>query len=203
MANKNTLALARQGYDLMDKKRNVLITEITQIIEQVRELNEEIDRTFEEAYWALERANIRLGYETVLDMATAIPIDDSIKIRSRSVMDSEVPTAELAPKEAKPKYPFFSTTEALDHARVEFEKVEELTLRMAVLESAAFRLSVNINKAQKRANALKNITIPRYETLVKNISDSLEEKEREEFIRLKVIKRNKQEQAAAEQAAEQ
>ena len=47
-------------------------------------------------------------------------------------------------------------------------------------------------KTQKRANALKNITIPRYEALTKDIQNALEEKEREEFTRLKVIKRMKQ-----------
>ena len=56
--------------------------------------------------------------------------------------------------------------------------------------NAAYRLAMNIRKTQKRANALKNITIPTYTVLVKDISNALEEKEREEFTRLKVIKRN-------------
>ena len=49
-------------------------------------------------------------------------------------------------------------------------------------------IAYNIKKTQKRANALKNITIPSYEALVKTIENALEEKEREEFTRLKVIK---------------
>ena len=67
-------------------------------------------------------------------------------------------------------------------------KVKELTVRLSMIENAAYRLASNIKKTQKRANALKNITIPRYEALSKSISDYLEEKEREEFTRLKVIK---------------
>jgi V/A-type H+-transporting ATPase subunit D len=59
------------------------------------------------------------------------------------------------------------------------------------VENSAYRLANSIKRTQKRANALKNITIPRYESLTKNISNSLEEKDREEFTRLKVIKRNK------------
>ena len=198
MANKNTLVLAKQGYDLMDKKRNVLIAEIVQIVDQVKEINEEINEVFKEAYAALETANVELGIKTVLDMATAVPVEDSVQIYTRSVMDSEIPTAHYEKKENVPTYAFYRTTASLDEARIKFEKVKELTIRMAELENAAFRLSVNINKAQKRANALKNITIPRYENLVKNISNALEEKEREEFTRLKVIKRNKQAQAERE-----
>ena len=58
-----------------------------------------------------------------------------------------------------------------------------------MIENSAYRLANNIKKTQKRANALKNITIPTYEALTTNIQNALEEKEREEFTRLKVIKR--------------
>ena len=190
IANKNTLKLARLGYDLMDKKRNVLIAEIVEITARIREINSEIDKTFKEAYEALEEANVQLGIMTVNDMAAAVPIDDSVKIYTRSVMDSQIPVAQYEDTGMTPVYPFFKTNEALDIARMKFLKVKDLTVKMSVLENAAFRLSVNINKAQKRANALKNITIPTYEKMVKDISTALEEKEREEFTRLKVIKRN-------------
>ncbi len=72
------------------------------------------------------------------------------------------------------------------------KKVKELSIQLSGIENAAIRLAANIKKTQKRANALKNITIPRYEALTKDIQNALEEKEREEFTRLKVIKRMKQ-----------
>ena len=90
-----------------------------------------------------------------------------------------------------PTYAFYSTKESLDAAKQAFEKVKELTIRLSMVENAAYRLAANIKKTQKRANALKNITIPHYEQLTKDISNALEEKEREEFTRLKVIKRMK------------
>ena len=70
-----------------------------------------------------------------------------------------------------------------------FERVKELTIRLSMIENSAYRLATSIKKTQKRANALKNITIPTYETLTRDIQNALEEKEREEFTRLKVIKR--------------
>ncbi|MBS4969492.1 MAG: V-type ATP synthase subunit D, partial [Lachnospiraceae bacterium] len=78
-----------------------------------------------------------------------------------------------------------------DVARLAFEKVKELTLKLSMIENSAYRLAAAIKKTQKRANALKNITIPHYMQLSKDISDALEEKEREEFTRLKVIKQRK------------
>ena len=75
---------------------------------------------------------------------------------------------------------------------VNFQKVKDLTGKLSMVENSAYRLASNIKKTQKRANALQNITIPMYSQLVYNISNALEEKEREEFTRLKVIKRMKQ-----------
>ena len=65
-------------------------------------------------------------------------------------------------------------------------------MKLSMVENAAYRLASNIKKTQKRANALQNITIPMYSDLVYTITNALEEKEREEFTRLKVIKRMKQ-----------
>ena len=90
----------------------------------------------------------------------------------------------------RPTYSFFSTKESLDQAKESFERVKELTIKLSVVENSAYRLAINIRKTQKRANALKNITIPLYTKRVQDISNALEEKEREEFTRLKVIKRN-------------
>ena len=95
----------------------------------------------------------------------------------------------LQPGETKEIRMVFGVSESLDEARAAFEKVKELTIRLSMVENSAYRLAVNIKKTQKRANALKNITIPKYEALTKSISNALEEKEREEFTRLKVIKR--------------
>ena len=81
-------------------------------------------------------------------------------------------------------------------ARASFLKVKELTIKLSMIENSAYRLAFNIKKTQKRANALQNITIPMYTELVTSISNALEEKEREEFTRLKVIKRTQEKKRA-------
>ena len=182
---KNSLALAKQGFDLMDKKRNILMREIMNLISQASEIQTEIDSTFREAYGLLQRANIEMGIHEVEEISFSVPVEDSIRIKTRSVMGTEIPLVEYKPQADEPTYAYYSTTQALDQARLAFEKVKDLT----IIENSAYRLAANIKKTQKRANALKNITIPMYEALTKNIQNALEEKEREEFTRLKVIKR--------------
>ena len=185
---KNSLALANQGYELMDKKRNILIREL---IDQAKDIQEQIDSTFTHAYKCLQHANIEHGISLVSQLAYTVPIEDSIKIKSRSIMGTEIPLVDYTPDENQPTYSFSTTDESIDRAREAFRKVKELTIKLSMIENAAYRLATNIKKTQKRANALKNITIPTYTTLVSSISNALEEKEREEFTRLKVIKQRK------------
>lgn len=188
---KNSLALSRQGYDLMDKKRNILIRELMDLISEAADIQAEIDTTFTGAYRALQKANIQMGIHEVEQASLGVPIEDSIRLKRRSVMGTEIPKVEYEKKEGKPTYSFYHTKMSLDEACEQFRRVKELTIRLAEIENSAYRLAANIKKTQKRANALQNITIPRYERLAGEIQEYLEEKEREDFTRLKVIKKMK------------
>lgn len=189
---KNSLTLSRQGYELMDRKRNILIRELMQLIDQAKDIQSQIDSTFTQAYRALQKANMEIGISNIQTISFTVPEETSIRIKTRSIMGTEIPLVEYDKDESnRPTYSFYSTKESLDQARCEFLKVKELTIRLSMVENSAYRLAANIKKTQKRANALKNITIPHYEALVKDISNALEEKEREEFTRLKIIKRMK------------
>ena len=173
---KNALALSKQGFDLMDKKRNILIRELMELISEASDIQNQIDETFSNAYQALQKANIQMGIHQVEQIAKAVPVENSIRIKRRSVMGTEIPKVE---------------------ACQQFEKVKELTIRLAEIENSAYRLAYNIKKTQKRANALSNITIPKYEKLSREIQDYLEEKEREEFTRQKVVKKNRMKNAGS------
>lgn len=188
IAAKSSLALARQGYGLMDRKRNILIRELMGLIDQAKDIQREIDTTFTSAYDALMQATIELGLDFIKDVSGSVVVDNGIRIKTRSVMGTEIPLVQYEQQPLDLVYAYYTTRESLDIARERFLKVKELTVRLSMIENAAYRLASNIKKTQKRANALKNITIPRYEALSKSISDYLEEKEREEFTRLKVIK---------------
>lgn len=188
---KNTLALSKQGYELLDKKRNLLIREMMGLVDKAADIQQQINRIFSEAYLALQRANIMTGIEVVRDMADAVAIEDKINVRFRSIMGVELPMVSSEPGDNMPQYGLFRTTSSLDEAYVKFKQVKLLTIQLAEIENSVFRLAINIKKTQKRANALKNNTIPKYEALSKYIQSVLEEKEREEFTRLKVVKKTK------------
>ncbi|MCI8776391.1 MAG: V-type ATP synthase subunit D [Oscillospiraceae bacterium] len=184
---RKTLSLCRLGYDLMDRKRNILIREMMNLMDKAKDLRGTIEDTYKEAYEALQYANITLG---VIDkIAESISAENGITVSYRSVMGVSIPKVSIKQPDVREiPYGFYSTNSQLDKAFVSFSRVKEITVVLAEVENCIFRLAAAIKKAQKRANALQNILIPRYEDMVKYIVDSLEEKEREEFSRLKVIK---------------
>ena len=194
MTAKNTLRLSKQGYEMLDKKRNILIREMMMLIDKAKEVEERIETTFADAYKALEAANTIMGISRVQNIAhSAIP-EEGVMIDLRSVMGVEIPVVTLKQTDYRPIYSFYGTSSALDEATMKFNEVKRLTVELTETENAIYRLAMNIRRTQKRANALENITIPLYEKLTKEIQNSLEEKDREEHSRLKVIKRNKEKQ---------
>lgn len=191
MSAKKSLALAKIGYSLLDRKRNILVRETMGLIDSAKDIQGKIDQSFQEAYKALENANITLGLCD--ELASAIPIENGLSISSRSVMGVEIPTVTLDPtSQMKNYYGFYSTNSLLDEAYFKFDRVKKLTAQLLEIENSVYRLASAISKTQKRANALKNIVIPRFKSQVSTISESLEEKELEEHSRLKMIKKQKE-----------
>ena len=187
MATKRSRELAQTGYELMDRKRNILVRELMEMMDTASSVQSRIDTVFQEAYAAMARANIELG---LCDhIAEAVSVDDSLEVRWRSVMGVELPHIPGSSPAPRPEYGLSGTSSALDEAYIKFHQVKELIRQMAEIENAIYRLAQAIKKTQKRANALKNIVIPNFDSTIRFITEALEEKEREEFVRLKVIKR--------------
>lgn len=189
---KNTLRLSQQGYELLDKKRNILIQELMGLIEAAKGIQGEIDDAFAKAYAALRRSNIAVGSERVEAVSRAVSLDNVVNIKTRSIMGVEIPVVTSEKAASGPPFSFYTTTPSLDIAYKKFLAAKELSLRLAQIENTAYRLAWSITKTQKRANALKNIIIPRYTFIVGHIQNFLEEKEREEFARLKAIKKKRE-----------
>lgn len=186
---KNSLKLANKGYELMDKKRNILIRELMELIDKANNIQNEIDTTFSEAYEALQKVNTDMGLHKVKDICLTIPEDESIRIKTRSIMGTEIPQVEYnSDTLTTPDYSLYDMSVSFDDAVTKFKKVKDLIIKLSTVETSAYRLATSIKKSQKRANALQNITIPYYSALSIDIENSLEEKEREEFSRLKIIK---------------
>jgi V/A-type H+/Na+-transporting ATPase subunit D len=189
LSAKNSLDFSKKGFELLDKKRNVLIREMMSYVSKSYELQEEINTIFSRAYKALQTANISSGITNVEDIAMTVGKSNDYEILFKSVMGVEVPKVIFAKKEIEPKYGFYRTSASIDEAMQEFNNVKYLTYELAEIENAVYRLAIEVSKTQKRTNALQNIQIPKFQEIVKFVTEVLEEKEREDFFRLKVVKK--------------
>ncbi len=196
MATKKSLELAELGYDLMDRKRNILMREMMRLIDRAAEVQSRIDSTYAEAYAALQKANLTLGY--CEEYIQNIPLEEGLEIDYRSVMGVELPAVRLH-STSFANYPLSPTNSLLDVAYDRFQRVKGLTVELAEIGSSVYLLANAICKTQKRANALKNIKLPQFQETIRDITEALEEKEREDFSRLKVIKRQKERQTNGKQ----
>lgn len=193
---KRSLELAELGYELMDRKRNILVREMMSLIEEAKQIQSTIDVTFAKAYAALQEANISMGI--CKEIAYAVPVDDSLNVMYRSVMGVEIPIVNATEgQDNQNYYGFNNSSSALDTAYFNFVEVKKLVIKLGQIENSVYRLANAVSKVQKRANALRNIILPRNHKLVIDITNALEEKDREEFSRSKVIKKSKEKSQAA------
>ncbi len=180
--------LAKKGYELMDRKRNILIREMMDILNEVKELRKTVTSKFKAAYKALQDANITLGI--VSDISKSIPVDDGITIKYRSVMGVELPKVSHEAQHVRLSYGFGATNTKFDYAYKTFLEVRDMMVKLAEIDNATYRLANAIRKTRKRANALDQIVLPQLQSDIKFIKDTLEEKDREAFARQKMIKKN-------------
>lgn len=160
-----------------------------QTIDKATEIQKEVSSLYKEAYDAMQKASISLG--VFGEMTLSVPVDNSINVDYRSIMGIEIPTVTIDETVPEPYYGLNYTCSSLDEAYIKFNEVKQLIARLAEIENSVYRLADAIKKTQKRANALQNIMIPQFEATIKYITEALDEKEREDFSRLKVVKNQK------------
>lgn len=188
---KDELVQMRAGYQIIDKKRTVLIKEMIELIEKAKEIQNLANEKFSKAYKKLQNANINLGNITMQEIALFMDKDEDFDIRYQSIMGLDVPSIKYEKEKFRPSYSLLSTSPEVDEVILAFREVKYLIYELAAIENKVYKLSSEIKKNQKRANALDKIKIPDYKNTIKFISDTLEEKEREEFFRLKKVKNKK------------
>ena len=185
---KNTIHQSKEGQLLLEQKKIILTKELEKYLEQKKQLIYLNQKTIDEAYHYLRMANVEIGVDDMMDIADGIKIDDSIDIKYMTIMGVEIPSIVQQEMELTINYGLYNTTNSVDEAILKFTQVKKYIIELAQIENIILRLKKEIEKVQRRSNALKEIIIPENEKLSEEIQEILEENEREEFIRLKKLK---------------
>jgi V/A-type H+-transporting ATPase subunit D len=187
---KKTLNLAESGREVLERKRDILLRELRNSIYEAERVRKELVAAIEQAYKSLREANIAKGSETVANVAMGSSSEANYIIDYKSIMGVTVPSIDFQSKpNLKPDYGFANTSVELDTSFKQFYSVLPLIVDLARTEGTTFQIANDVRRTQRRVNALNHVLIPKYRNIVKWIELVLEEKDREEFVRTKIIKR--------------
>ncbi len=188
LRTRESLKLAREGHEILDKKREVLTSELVHVAHDAAALQERVWELLAAAYRALEMARLSMGRERLEWAALSVNETVEVTVRPRSVMGVVIPTVEAHGAPPEMPYSLGDTTVALDEAVACFRRVLAEIPVLSETMTTVWRLARELQKTQRRVNALQYIFIPQYEETVAFIESALEEREREETFRLKRIK---------------
>ena len=175
---------------MLERKRDILLRELRTSIFEAERAREELLEALAKAYRSLTEANIAKGSENIANVALGSASEANYFIDYRSIMGVTVPYVSFQGEpDPKPDYGFGSTSAELDKAFKQFQRVLVLIADLAKAEGTTFQIANDVRRTQRRVNALNHVLIPRYRNTAKMIEQVLEEKDREEFVRTKIIKR--------------
>lgn len=193
---KDELKLLEVGLDILDKKRKALMNAHDSKIKDRDNLNIKVNETMAKVRHSFNKALASIGQEKLENLAGLIPIDNSIKLSTSKFMQTDIAEIEFEEKKLTLSYSFYQTNALLDKALIDFNKLRSDLFKLAELDSTINNLEIEIRKANKKVNSLEKIQIPNKTDLIKNISQSIEEKEREEFSKTKIVKKNKEKKSS-------
>jgi len=188
LRTREALELAREGYEILDKKREVLTTELMHVAHDAAVLQKRVWKLLAEAYHALGMARLSMGRERLEWAALSVNETVEVKVRPHSVMGVVIPSIRAHGAPPEMPYGLGDTSVALDEAVACFRRVLAEIPVLSETMTTVWRLARELQKTQRRVNALQYIFIPQYEETVVFIESALEEREREETFRLKRIK---------------
>lgn len=185
---KRSLSVARAVYKILEDKREVLLRRLDELIEQAGKAREDLWSPLTDAFRALYDSYLKLGPLSVESVAATTPKGVDVSLSLQRIIDVTVPSIQLKDRPLTLSYGFADTNSALDTASLAMRQVLPAILRAAEIENSIFRLASELERTQRLLNALEYIIIPQYEEAVRSISSTLDEREREDFVRLKKIK---------------
>lgn len=191
MKIKGKLKLSSQGQELLEKKKIILEMEKEKHKKNLQEKRENLEKLFNEGINKIKIASIDIGLEELKDISEEVDFKQKIDIKYKTVMGVEIPSIIYEKQDQKTMIGLYNTNIQVDEAIEIFTKIKTEIIELAEIENTILRINKAIEKVKKRSNALKDIIIPEEKQQIKTIEEILEEREREEFSRLKIIKKTK------------
>ena len=188
LAVKEQLAIAQDGYDLLEQKREILVMELMKMVERVRLLETDIERQIDRAYPSLRRMFMAVGRDRAERVAKTVSYDYTIAERRTVIAGINFPTLSVELPERRLAWSSLGSWADCDRVMIDFFELLRLLTDMASIRTIVWRLAREVKKTQRRVNALDKQVIPQTRETKAYIESVLEERERENVFVLKALK---------------
>ena len=185
---KNRKRLAERGHDLLREKRDSLVMEFFNAIAEIKESRENTERALAEAFTALTQAKMIMGPVKVLEFTGASGIHTELGISTRFMMGVTVPVLSIKQQIPEIPYSLADSSTRLDLMNTKFSEALKAIVRLAEIESTVKRLAIEIERTKRRVSALESVVIPRLDATARFVKLALEERERGDFFRIKLVR---------------
>ncbi|HDS08873.1 MAG TPA: V-type ATP synthase subunit D [Firmicutes bacterium] len=192
LKQKEQLKLSEEGYVLMDQKYEILVMELMNHVYNLRSIQEELAQEFKSGYSVINKLLISEGENKSFNILSTVlpPRDFDLNIGMRSVMGVPLPVIGFEEiKHDQVDIGIFNSSPDVDDVIERFDSIINLVVRYSEVFITIWRLIREIKKTKRRVNALDNMFIPEYRDNIKMIESILEESEREDFFKRKLVKR--------------
>lgn len=194
---KERIELAENGHEILEKKRDGLIHEFMEIIDDAQEVNQELADLYSQAKLKMMLAKIYDGEDTVKANAMAVEQETSISLEAQNIMGVRVPEIDsenrIQRRILEREYGISSTSSRIDSTADKYEELLEQIVDAAETQTKILKLLDEIEKTKRRVNALEHKTIPEMKDAQEKVSQVLQERAREETFRMKKIKEMQEE----------
>jgi len=205
MQIEERIELSERGHDTLEQKRDGLIMEFMEILDQAQDVRSDLEANYEEAQRSIDMARAMEGDVAVRGAAAALKEHPEITTQSSNIMGVVVPQIESSKVQknlSERGYGVLGTSARIDEAAEDYEQLLETVILAAEVETAMKKMLDEIEKTKRRVNALEFKLLPELRENQEYIEQKLEEQEREEIFRMKKIKAKKEEEEKAERQAE-
>jgi V/A-type H+-transporting ATPase subunit D len=205
MQIEDRIDLSERGHDTLEKKRDGLIMEFMDILDQAQDVRSELEADYERAQQAIDVARAMDGDVAVRGAAAALKEHPEITTQSKNIMGVVVPQIESSKVKKNLDdrgYGLLGSSARIDEAADAYEELVESVILAAEVETAMKKMLEEIETTKRRVNALEFTLLPQLYENQEYIEQKLEEQEREEIFRMKKIKAKKEREEAEERARE-
>jgi len=201
LERKQQITLAEQGMDLLKQKRDALLIEFMSVMDETLRLSSDLQRTTSEAQFSLAVAEAVDGSVAVRSAAMATKGEITIDMTGTKIMGVSVPVVTKGESPLRTSfsrgYAITSVSSRIDESADKFERILDVIIEYADIETRLKRLGEEIQKTNRRVNALEQITVPALKEQVAYIRQTLDERAREDLFRLKKVKKKIEKREAA------